>query len=141
MLAEETNVQKANKAILHIVVEAINKGNNEKACSFTHPECTLDGKPFGRAGDLIRTKMMHTAWPDQTWTWDALIAEGEWVAARFTCKGTFSGPMGEIPPNGKEIVFTGVSVYRFQEGQIVELWEYYDKLDLYQQMGVIPAMG
>ena len=39
-----------------------------------------------------------------------------------------------------KIVFTGISLYRFQEGQIVEIWEYYDKLGLYQQIGVIPAM-
>ena len=141
MLAQETTVQEANKAVLHAVVEAYHQGDIEKACSHTHPECTLDGKPFGREGDLMRSKMMATAWPDQVWKWDSLIAEGEWVAASYTFKGTFSGPMGDIPPNGKEIVFTGVSVYRFQGGQITEIWEYYDRLGLYQQMGVIPALG
>jgi predicted ester cyclase len=141
MLAQETSLQEANKAILHTVVDAYNQGDIEKACSYTHPACTLDGKPFGREGDLMRSNMFKTAWPDQVWTWDALIAEGDWVAARYTFKGTFTGPMREIPPNGQEIVFTGVSVYRFQLGQIVEIWEYYDKLGLYQQMGLIPAMG
>ena len=141
MLAQETSVQEANKAILQAVVAAYNQGDVEKACSFTHPECTLEGKPFGREGDLMRSQMFNTAWPDQVWTWDGLIAEGEWVAARYTFKGTFSGPMGDIPPNGKEIEFTGVSVYRFQQGQIVEIWEYYDKLGLYQQIGLIPTTG
>ncbi len=139
MLAEGTNLQEANKSILHAMVEAINHGDIEKACSFTHPECTLDGQPFGREGDLMRTKMMFTALPNQKWAWVALIAEGDWVAARYIVKGTFSGPLGEMPPNGKEIVFTGVSVYRLQAGQFVEIWEYYDKLGLYQQMGLIPA--
>jgi predicted ester cyclase len=72
------------------------------------------------------------------WKWDGLIAEGEWVGARYTFKGTFTGQMGDIPTNGKETIFTGVSVYRIQQGQIVEIWEYYDKLGLYQQIGVIP---
>ena len=141
MLVEETNLQQANKAVLHTVVNALNQGDIEKACSFTHQECTLDGKPLGREGDLMRTKMMTTALPDQKWTWDALIAEGDWVAARYTVKGTFRGPMGDIPPNGKEIEFSGVSIYRLQTGQIVEIWEYYDKLGLYQQMGLIPTQG
>jgi len=35
MLAKETNVQEANKAILHAVVEAYNRGDIEKACSCT----------------------------------------------------------------------------------------------------------
>ena len=141
MQAQELNIQEANKAILHAVVEAYNQGDIEKACSHTHPECTLDGKPFGREGDLMRSQVFKTAWPDQVWKWDSLIAEGEWLAARYTFKGTFSGPLGEIPPNGKETVFTGVSIYRLREGQIVEIWEYYDKLGLYQQMGIIPALG
>jgi predicted ester cyclase len=47
--------------------------------------------------------------------------------------------MGEVPPNGKETVFTGMSLYRMHEGQIVEIREYYDKLGLYQQMGIIPG--
>ena len=137
MLAQETSLQEANKAILQAIVDAYNQGDIEKACSYTHPTCTLDGKPLGREGDLERSKMLYTAYPDQVWTWDGLIAEDEWVAARYTFKGTFSGPMGDVPPNGKEIVFTGVSVYRMQQGQIVEIWEYYDKLSLYQQMGII----
>jgi len=48
---------------------------------------------------------------------------------------------GRYPPNGKETVFTGVSIYRLREGQIVEIREFYDKLGLYQQMGIIPALG
>jgi len=139
MLAQETNVQEINKAILQAVLVAYNVGDIEKACSYTHPVCALDGQPFGREGDLMRSQMFLTVWPDMQWKWDALIAEGEWVAAAYTFKGTFTGPMGDVQPNGKETVFTGVSLYRMQEGQIVEIREYYDKLGLYQQMGIIPG--
>ncbi len=52
----------------------------------------------------------------------------------------FHWTKGDFPLNGNEILFTGVLVYRFQQGQIVDIWEYYDKLGLYQQMGLIPPM-
>ena len=87
----------------------------------------------------MRMQMFVDAFPDQVWTWDRLIAEGSWFSATYTFKGTFTGPMGGCPPNGKEVMFTGVSVYHIQDGQITEIWEYYDKLGLYQQMGLIPA--
>jgi predicted ester cyclase len=128
-----------NKAILEEVALAYNEGRIEDACSFTHPECTLNGEIFGREGDLGRSFVMQTAFPDQVWHWDYLIAEGEWVSAAYTFKGTFLGNMGDVPPNGKEIVFTGVSLYHFIDGLIVEIKEYYDKLGLYQQMGLIPG--
>ncbi len=121
------------------MVEAYNAGDIEKACLYTHPACTLDRQPFGREGDLMLSQMFLTAWPDMKRSRDALIAEDEWVAAAYTFKGTFTGPMGNVPPNGQETIFTGVSLYRMQEGQIVEIREYYDKLGLYQQMGIIPA--
>ena len=141
MSTKEVSLQEANKMILRSVIDAYNRGDIEKAISYTHQDCTLDGNPFGREGDLIRSQTFKTAWPDQVWTLDRLIAEGDWIVANYTFKGTFNGPMGDIPPNGKETAFTGVSVYRFDEGQIVEIWEYYDKLGLYQQMGIIPTSG
>jgi hypothetical protein len=61
ILAQNTRVQGVNKAMLQAVVDAKNHGDIEKACSYTHPECTLDGQPFGREGDLIRSKMFQTA--------------------------------------------------------------------------------
>lgn len=127
-----------NEAVLVRVVELINQGKAAESVEFTHPDCTMNGEPYGRAADLLRMKMFETAFPDQAWTWDRLIIEGEWASAAYTFKGTFLGPMGEVPPNGKEVIFKGVSLYRIQDRQIMEIWEYYDKLSLYQQMGVIP---
>jgi predicted ester cyclase len=139
MLATHPDIIQENKALLQAILDAYNIGDVEKACSYTHPDCTLNGEPFGREGDLQRSHMMMTPFPDQVWTWDSLVAEDDWVATRFTFKGTFKNSMGEYPPNGKEVIFTGVSVYHIQDGQIIEIWESYDRLGLYQQMGLIPA--
>jgi len=40
---------------------------------------------------------------------------------------------------GKEVTFSGVSIYRFAIGRIVEGWSNWDTIGLMQQLGVIPS--
>ncbi len=133
MLAQE------NSSIVQAMIDAINRGDVEKAISYTHPECELDGKPFGREGDRERTGAFLSAFPGQVWTIDRLITEGEWVSMAYTFQGNFTGHYGEVPPTGKPVRFTGVTLYHLKDGQFIEVWEYLDRLTLYQQLGLIPA--
>ncbi len=128
-----------NRTIVQAMIDAINNGDVEKAISYTHPECTLDGKPFGRDGDRMRSGTFMSAFPGQVWTIDRMIAEGEWVSMAYTFQGDFTGQFGEVPPTGKPVIFTGVTQYRLRDGQFIEIWEYLDRLTLYQQLGLIPA--
>jgi predicted ester cyclase len=67
---------------------------------------------------------------------DKGIAEGNWVAIRWDAHGMNSGPLGTIPPSNKELKFSGVDIYRFNDkGQIAEAWVYYDALNLFKQLG------
>lgn len=132
MLAQE------NRAIVQAMVDALNHGDVEKAVGFTHLECKLDGKPFGREGDRLRTQAFMSAFPGQVWSIDHLIAEGEWVSMAYTFQGNFTGPYGELPPTGKPVRFTGVSFYQLKNGLFIEIWEYMDRLSLYQQLGLLP---
>jgi non-specific serine/threonine protein kinase len=46
-----------------------------------------------------------------------------------------------IPPGGKQFSATGIEIYRFDGGKIVEHWLEADKLGLMQQLGVVPPPG
>ncbi len=126
------------KSIVTAAIDAINRGDIEKAVTFTHSECTLNGQPLGREGDQVRNQMVLDAFPDQHWSLDRLIAEGEWVSASYTFTGTFTNKYGDFPPTGKPVTFVGNSLYHVKDRQIVEIWEYIDRLALFQQMGIIP---
>lgn len=134
-------ITEMNKSIIIAAIDATNKGKVEDAIAFTHSKCTLNGQEFGREGDRARTQMILDGFPDQVWKIDRLIAEGEWVAASYTFQGTFLKKYGDFPPNGKQVTFTGASLYHIVDGQIVEIWEYIDRLVLFQQLGIIPAMA
>ena len=67
---------------------------------------------------------------------DEAIAEGNWVSIRWDAKGMNTRPLGTIPPANKEITFSGVDIYRFnEEGKIAEAWVYYDVLNILKQVG------
>ncbi len=51
---------------------------------------------------------------------DALDAEGEHVATRWTARGTHQGEIGGISPTGKEVTVTGLTFSRFEDGKVIE---------------------
>jgi predicted ester cyclase len=67
-----------------------------------------------------------------------MIAEGDKVAIRWAARGTHQGELLGIQPTGKQATWTGISIYRFADGKIVEAWWSKDVLGLLQQLGVIP---
>jgi len=46
-----------------------------------------------------------------------------------------------IPPTGKQVTMTGITILRFAGGKCVERWSEADFLGLLQQLGVVPPMG
>ena len=84
-----------------------------------------------------------TAFPDFKVTFHEVIVEGDSGASRFTGTGTHTGhsSMLGIPPTGKHIAFSGLSIAHFVDGKAVEEWMNSDWLGLLQQLGVIPSPG
>jgi steroid delta-isomerase-like uncharacterized protein len=74
-------------------------------------------------------------------TAEDMVAEGDKVAVRWTWGGTHKGELMGIPPTGKQVTITGISILRIVGGKIVEEWGEMDMLGMLQQLGVIPAQG
>jgi predicted ester cyclase len=79
--------------------------------------------------------------PDVVSTIEDLIAEEDKVAARWRARATHRGEYVGMPPTGREVVFTGISVYRIEGGRIAESWTVEDELGLMRQIGAVPEPG
>jgi len=79
--------------------------------------------------------------PDVVSTIEDLIAEGDKVTARWRARATHRGEYVGVPPTGKEVEFTGISVYRIEGNRIAESWTVEDELGLMRQIGAIPEPG
>ena len=88
---------------------------------------------------------IRSAYPDFHVAIEDLVAEGDQVVVRYTWRGTNTGnfvtPAMQIPATGKQVAVTGMSIVRFAGGKGVEVWNQTDSLGLFQQLGLIPAMG
>jgi predicted ester cyclase len=46
-----------------------------------------------------------------------------------------------VAPTFKQLAVTGISIYRFSEGKIAEIWISWDRLSLMQQLGVVTSFS
>ena len=65
---------------------------------------------------------------------DDLVAEEGKAVKRWTAHGVHVNVFAGIPPTGRAISFSGVSIYRLEGDRIVESWYLYDLFGLLQQL-------
>lgn len=84
-----------------------------------------------------RWNLFFTAFPDLEFTVDQVVAEEDLVATRWTATGTHGGEWQGIAPTDREVTWTGINIFRFECGQIVEAWGAADHLGLLSQLGAV----
>ena len=78
------------------------------------------------------------AFSDNHFTVEEQVAEGDKVVTRTTWHATHSSDFQGLPPTGKQIAISGITIERIKDGKIVERWASYDMMGLMQQLGVVP---
>jgi steroid delta-isomerase-like uncharacterized protein len=95
----------------------------------------------GPAGQKKIAGDFRAAFPDLRWQVDFLIGEGDMVAGRWTASGTHEGPWAGVAPTGRAMEFSGINVFRFEDGKVVEIWNHRDDLGLMQQLDALVYAG
>ena len=100
-----------------------------------------DGSELDRGPEDVKRFMgeFRSAFPDFHTTIEDQIAEGDRVATRWTMRGTHEGEFRGIPATGNQISVTGIGIFRFSDGKVVESWDNFDQLGMMQQLGVVPS--
>lgn len=93
-------------------------------------------KAFRQHADSILT-----AFPDLSFDIQDTIAENDRVMVRFVLSGTHDGPFMGIEPTGEEVTMSGIVVYRFADGKIIERWGEANTMGVLKQIGRMPTQG
>jgi steroid delta-isomerase-like uncharacterized protein len=133
-----------NKAIFRRYVEEVgNKGNLELAEEIfdSYLAHQPDGSVLERGPEDVKRFMgeFRSAFPDFHTAIEDQIAEGDKVVTRWRMHGTHRGEFRGIAPTGKELEITGIGIFRFSEGKVVESWDNFDQLGMMRQLGAIPS--
>jgi steroid delta-isomerase-like uncharacterized protein len=138
---EALSSQAANKELVRRFYEEVwNRGNTSVALEvFADDYVRHDLRPTeaipGGAGQAKIAADFRAAFPDLVFQPDLIIAEDDFVAARWTASGTHAGRWGTVSPTGKRVAFAGVNIFRIADGRVVEIWNHRDDLGLLQQTG------
>ena len=134
----------ANKGVVTRFVDEFWSGGNLDAADALMTSDVVIHEPAvgGREELKAFATALRTAFPDWHSTVEEILVDGDRVAERWTGRGTHRGAFQGIPPTGKRVAVPGVVFYRLVDGQIAEFRGWFDRMSLWQQLGVIaPAPG
>ncbi len=136
-----------NKSIVRrLIAELWNNGNLSVADeliapTYIHHDSSTPDLGKGPESEKKRVTLYRTAFPDLHLNIEDIIAEGDLVMTRWSCRGTHKGELNGTPPTGKQFNITGVTNCRLANGKLVEGWVNWDALGLMQQLGVVPQLA
>ncbi len=78
----------------------------------------------------------RAAFPDLQWQIDFLVGEDDMVVGRWTASGKHDGAWAGVQPSGRRMRFSGINVFRFENGKVVEIWNHRDDLGLMEQLNM-----
>jgi predicted ester cyclase len=137
-----------NKALIRRYFEEIfGKGNLDLVDEMCSPDivnhAAVPERRHGVEGLKAVIGFSRAAQPDQRWTSQRMVAEGDLVVVYGVREGTWQakGFRGVPTPTDKRVAVELVHIFRIADGKIVEHWAVRDDLGMMQQLGVIPAPG
>ncbi|HLK02796.1 MAG TPA: ester cyclase [Candidatus Acidoferrum sp.] len=133
-------------SVRRLFEEVWNKGNVTVtdelfASTYNHHDNSTPDVGRGPEGEKKRVALYRNAFPDIRLTIEEILAEGETVVARWSCRGTHKGNFNGIAATGKQFHITGVSIARFTNGKMFEGFVNWDALGLMQQLGLVQDMN
>jgi steroid delta-isomerase-like uncharacterized protein len=90
--------------------------------------------PSGFAARVARTEAAFSEWVS---TPNIVMADGDKVAVRWTITAKHTGPCDGFPATGRNVKFSGVNIFRIENGRIAEIWNHRDDLSVLQQIGAV----
>lgn len=99
----------------------------------------VDGPPIvGPAGFKPIFHTFREALGDLTIVVERTICDGEFCTAHCRVQGRHVGHALGGVPTGRPVDFYGMTITRVRDGKLVEGWNVFDFLTMYQQMGWLP---
>jgi steroid delta-isomerase-like uncharacterized protein len=117
--------------------EVWNKGRREAIAEMLSPGAVIhDGgvDTVGAEGFYPFFERIRATFSDFRIDVEDTIAASDKVCVRWSCTGKHTGGGLGIPPTGKTLHITGISILRVADGKLVEGWQNWDMLGMMEQI-------
>jgi steroid delta-isomerase-like uncharacterized protein len=138
-----------SKKVLEQAIDCWNTGDRNGWASLYTDDVVYEAPGGSRIAGLADLKEKYfdallTAAPDRGSRDVVLFADGDHVVEQARYTGTHTGPWrtsdgAEIPATGKKLDFPFVGVFRVENGKISSIRIYYDQMEVFTQLGLMPG--
>src|SRR5215211_1386639 len=135
------------RAVMTAYFEALTRHDLDAIAGAWAPDghCHVAGQADATGPDGVRAYWaeLFGASPDLRFDVDAMIADGERVAVRWSARGTFAGPGSYqgIEPTYAHLELEGLDLFTVRDVQIVREDAYTDGATFARQIGLLPPRG
>jgi steroid delta-isomerase-like uncharacterized protein len=126
--------------------EVWNKGRAEAIDEMAAPDIIAYGLVDARGQQIAGVQKFKEFWsqfrdafPDIHIEVEDALTDGDKEIVRCTARGTHRGTGLGLTATDKPVQFSGMVIARIKDGRLVEAWNSWDFLNLYQQIGAVPA--
>jgi steroid delta-isomerase-like uncharacterized protein len=132
----------ANKAAVRDCFENASKGNFEALPAIVTEDYVVHPEEVRGADGLAEmVKGYRSALAGLSVTVEHQFTEGDWVGTRCTIRGRHDGELMGVPPTGRAVEFTSLTISRCRDGRIAEEWELIDTVGVMRQIGALPELA
>ena len=125
-----------------------NQGSEEAIDKLLAVDAKMHGLPSSDGSPLVGPsafkpfwRKFRSAFPDIRIEVARTVTEGEYVAVHCHVSGKHLGHDLGIAATQRPIDLWGMGIARVQRGRVIEAWNCFDFMSLYQQIGLLPAIG
>lgn len=142
-----TSQLEANKRLVYrFVDECWNGGSQATVPLLIAAHCRYHDPVFPHMVAGVESMQHHIercrrAFPDMKLTITDTIAEMDEVVLHWSLNGTHRGDFLGMPPTNVNALISGTSIYRIEDGLIVEQWVNWNLMSLIEQLGLRAAAG
>ncbi len=144
MKADPGMCEKKAQVLLDKVLEMWNKGNLALIPELYTADCVATSSstpvPFtGHEGIKKWIEDSRTMMPDLVMAFPEVVVQGDKIVTVWTMTGTQTGPMvmpgGTLPPTGRKVSITGMSIDYLKDGKMAKEVVIFNALDMLMPLG------
>jgi steroid delta-isomerase-like uncharacterized protein len=128
----------SGRGVAHAWIDSWNRHDSAAvAANLTEQGTYADpatGGPQGRGDLAAYAEVYFEAFPDLRFEIVRIVDGGGAVVVQWVVRGTFTGRLGELQPNGALITVPGVDVVVVDGDHIVSVEAYWDQLAFHEQV-------
>lgn len=115
---------------------------------FYADEVVSHNNDAGGPGSIVRPDDMRKMWesslknnPERVLEDELILCVDDFVVVRTVIKSSFNTPLAGYPPTGEPYEITGIDIYKFDNGKVVERWGNADVAFIFRQLGFKMVKG